>query len=181
METNSITYKEFCILDIFEVQNTHNILKTDVIFNSGTTPYVTAGMGNNSIASYIAYDENRIEKGNSIMIGGKTMVITYQPQDFYSNDSHNLVLYLLDSNPTENTYLFFVSSLLKSLSHKYHWGDSISRAKIKTDTVMVPINEKGNMDFIFMENLINGIKKKVISKVKDFINQERRAYLNVIQ
>lgn len=180
METNSITYKEYRILDIFTVQNSHSILKTDVVFNSGTTPYVTAGVANNSIASYITYDRDLVERGNSIMIGGKTMVITYQPQDFYSNDSHNLVLNLRVTEPTENTSLFLVSSLLKSLSHKYHWGDSISKAKIKADSVMVPINDEGHIDFPFMENLINGVKKKVISTVKDFMQKERNAYCNVV-
>lgn len=180
METNSIAYKKCRILDIFTVQNSHNILKTDVVFNSGTTPYVTAGVSNNSIASYINYDRNLIERGNSIMIGGKTMVITYQPQDFYSNDSHNLVLNLRMTEPTENTSLFLVSTLLKGLSHKYHWGDSISKAKIKADTIMVPVNDEGDIDFLFMENLINGLKKKVISTVKDFMLKERNAYRNVV-
>lgn len=166
-------------MDIFDVRNTHNILKTDVIFNSGTTPYVTAGVGNNSIASYITYNEDLIERGNSIIIGGKTMAITYQPKDFYSNDSHNLVLNLRKEEPTENMSLFFVSSLLKSLSHKYHWGDSISKAKIKNDTVMVPTDDDGNIDFLLMENLINGIKKRVISSIKHFIQQEHNAYMNV--
>lgn len=181
MATNSIAYKECYILDIFNVQNTHNILKTDVVFNSGSTPYITAGVGNNSIASYISYDESMIEHGNAIMIGGKTMVITYQPFDFYSNDSHNLLLTLQRNNLSENIGLFFVTTLFKSLSHKYHWGDSISKAKIKNDTVMIPVDKDGNIDLLLMENLISGIKKTVISQVRDFINQEHWAYTTIIR
>lgn len=168
-------------MDIFNVQNTHNILKTDVVFNSGSTPYITAGVGNNSIASYISYDESMIEHGNAIMIGGKTMVITYQPFDFYSNDSHNLLLTLQRNNLSENIGLFFVTTLFKSLSHKYHWGDSISKAKIKNDTVMIPVDKDGNIDLLLMENLISGIKKTVISQVRDFINQEHWAYTTIIR
>ncbi len=155
-------------MDLFEVQNTHNILKTEVTYNSGNTPYVTAGVDNNSIASYINYDRNLIERGNSIMIGGKTTVITYQPRDFYSNDSHNLVLKLREMEPTENISLFIVSSLIRSLSHKYHWGDSISKAKITADTVMMPVDDNGDIDYTLMEHLINGIKKKVIASIKHF-------------
>lgn len=161
--------------------NTHNILKTDVVFNSGPTPYVTAGEGNNSVVSYIEYDKDLIENGNAIMIGGKTMVITYQPFDFFSNDSHNLVLHLKSkTDVTENENLFFVTTLYKSLSHKYHWGDSISRAKIRNDEVKLPVTPDGNIDYASINLLINALKKRVISNVKDFIRKEHDAYQCVI-
>lgn len=60
-----VKMKEVSIVDFFDVRNSHNILKSDIILGSGNTPYVTAS------------------EGNSIMIGGKTLVITYQPKDFF--------------------------------------------------------------------------------------------------
>lgn len=53
------------------------------MLGSGNIPYVTASEGNNSIVSYVSYDDEMKEEGNSIMIGGKTLVITYQPKDFF--------------------------------------------------------------------------------------------------
>lgn len=175
-----IPFKSYKITDLFSVNNTHNILKTDVEFDSGNIPYVTAGEGNNSIASYISYDTDLLEPGNSIMIGGKTMVITYQPKSFFSNDSHNLVLRYKDNQElSENESLFMVTALYRSLSHKYHWGDSISKAKIKSDFVNLPTTQNGDVDFETMTILINAIKKVTISKVKEFIENEQRAYLQV--
>lgn len=140
-----VKMKEVSIVDFFDVRNSHNILKSDIILGSGNTPYVTAS------------------EGNSIMIGGKTLVITYQPKDFFSNDSHNLVLRFNDENGrTENIQLFFVAALYKSLSHKYSWGNSISNKKIQTDTVLLPVTSSSTFDYTLMETYIRALKKNLI-------------------
>lgn len=171
----------FRIIDEFTVANSHNILKSDVVFGSGSTPYVTASEGNNSIVSYISYKHDMIEKGNSIMIGGKTLVITYQPDDFFSNDSHNLVLTINhELGRTESAQLFMVAALYKSLSPKYSWGDSISKAKIQNDEVFLPVKADGTIDFAFMNTYISAIKKQCIATLKQKISREHKAYENAV-
>lgn len=165
--TACVPYKPFDIVKEFNVANSHNILKSDVVFGSGSTPYVTACEGNNSIVSHISYNDEMKEEGNSIMIGGKTLVITYQPDDFFSNDSHNLVLKINDVNGrTEAAQLFMVATLYKNLSPKYSWGDSISKAKIQKDKVSFPVDSNGCVDFVFMETYVRAIMKQTIGKLK---------------
>ncbi len=174
--------KRFVIVEKFNVANSHNILKSDVIFGSGLTPYVTASEGNNSIVSYISYKPEMIEHGNSIMIGGKTLVITYQPRDFFSNDSHNLVLTINDEKGrNESAQLYMVAALCKTLGPKYSWGDSISKAKIKNDVVYLPVTSDGNaIDYAFMATYISAIKKQCIARLKQEIARERSAYGQVL-
>ena len=173
--------KSFEIPSIFHIANTHNILKSDVVFNSGTIPYVTASANNNSVVSYISYKNELIERGNSIMIGGKTLVITYQPMDFFSNDSHNLVLRIKDKGgQSESCALFAVTALYKSLLPKYSWGDSISKQKIQNDKVYLPVTDNGSIDYSFMETYISAVKKQVIGRLKDFIAHEKDVYLRAI-
>ena len=115
------------------------------------------------------------------MIGGKTLVITYQEQDYVSNDSHNLALYLRnDKNYSENVYLFLVSSLYKSLKPKYEWGDSISKTKIQKDMIKLPVNDNGEIDFNFMETYISAIKKLTIKNVIDWRDKEIQTTKQVI-
>ena len=172
---------KFSIIKEFAVSNSHNILKSDVVFGSGSTPYVTASEGNNSIVSYISYNPEMKEKGNSIMIGGKTLVVTYQPDDFFSNDSHNLVLTInYEEGRTESAQLFMVAALYKSLSPKYSWGDSISKAKIQSDEVFFPVNNDGTIDFGFMNTYISAIKKQCIAALKQEISREHQAYEQAI-
>jgi len=185
LSNNKIEFKEFYITGkdgIFDVKNTHSILQEWIIPNSGNIPYVTAGVGNNSITTYIApKNQEWVEKGHSIMIGGKTLVITYQEQDYVSNDSHNLALYLRnDKNYSENVYLFLVSSLYKSLKPKYEWGDSISKTKIQKDMIKLPVNDNGEIDFNFMETYISAIKKLTIKNVIDWRDKEIQTTKQVI-
>lgn len=174
--------RKFDIVKEFKVANSHNILRSDVVFGSGTTPYVTAIDGNNSIVTYISYKPDMMEQGNSIMIGGKTLVITYQPQDFFSNDSHNLVLTVNDkSGRNESAQLYMVAALYKTLSPKYSWGDSISKAKIQKDVVYLPVKKDGKtVDYSFMETYISAIKKQCIARLKHEIDIERGAYNKVL-
>ncbi|MCI8273157.1 MAG: type II restriction endonuclease [Clostridia bacterium] len=149
--------------------------------NSGEYPYVTAGEDNNSVSTYIDYDKKQIEKGNGIMIGGKTLVITYQEKEYFSNDSHNLALYLKDKDKiSENIAIYLVSALYKSLKPIYSWGNSISGKKIKKDIVNLPVKDDKTIDYEYMEKYINVIKKisiksvilwkdKIIEKTKDCI------------
>lgn len=173
--------RKFRIVEEFNVTNSYNILKSDVVYGSGTVPYVTASEGNNSIVSYISYDPNMLEKGNSIMIGGKTLVVTYQPDDFYSNDSHNLVLTINnEEGRTESAQLYMVASLYKSLSPKYSWGDSISKAKIQSDELFLPVTENGGIDFAFMETYINALKKQIIARLKSNLIKDKYTEENAI-
>ena len=50
-------FREFNVIDIFEIENTKNILSRDIIENSGKTPYLCASTENNAISSYISYNE----------------------------------------------------------------------------------------------------------------------------
>ncbi len=164
-------FGEFKVTDIFEVKNTKNILSRDIIENSGKTPYLCASTENNAISSYISYDEKYLDKGNCVFIGGKTFVVTYQENDFYSNDSHNLALYLKSSKVNRLNQLYLASCINKSLGYKYSWGDSISNKKIQTDKVSLPIKNK-KPDYETMEIFISAIQKLVIKDVVLYVNKK---------
>lgn len=165
----------------FNVNNTHNILKSQVVPDSGNIPYVGAGESNNSVQTYISFDSNYLEKGNSIMIGGKTLVITYQELDYISNDSHNIALYYKDEKKlTRNLQLFLVSALYRSLKPKYHWGDSISKAKIKNDSLMLPVNTLGEVDYSIIQNYISAQIKLSIKDILSSKDLEIKATEDVI-
>ncbi len=168
-ESGNLKYSCFKITDIFEVKNTNSIVKKDIVLNSGDIPYVTAGEGNNSILGYTTFKNQLIEEGNSIMIGGKTLVITYQPRDYYSNDSHNLALYIKDcKGRTEKAQLFMVAALYKSLKSLYTWGDSISKRKIQNNEVFLPVNADGEIDFEIMEAYVKIQEKIAIKDVMEW-------------
>ena len=164
-------FGEFNVIDVFDVKNTKSILSRDIIENSGDTPYLCASTENNAISSYISYDEKYLDKGNCVFIGGKTFVVTYQEKDFYSNDSHNLALYF-KNKITKLNQLYLATCINKSLGHKYSWGNSISKAKIQSDKVSLPIKDN-QPDYELMDTLISAIQKLVIKDVVLYVNKKK--------
>lgn len=178
-EYRNLTFGEYALTEIFDVKNTSNILSRDIIPNSGITPYLCASSENNAVSTYIEYDDKFLEKGNCIFIGGKTFVVSYQENDFYSNDSHNLALYLKNVKKTKLNHLYLATCVYKSLCHKYSWGDSISKTKIKADKIGLPV-KNGKPDYEAMDMLISAIQKLVIKDVVLYADRKIKATKDVI-
>ena len=167
---NTKTFKKFKVTDIFTVKNTSNLLSRDITENSGSTPYLCASAENNGVSGYISYDDpSFLNRGNCVFIGGKTFVISFQEKDFFSNDSHNLALYLKEKRYSHQNILLGLATCINlSLRHKYSWGNSISLQKIKHDFVTLPL-ENGQPDFELLGNLTSALKKLVLKTVDDFV------------
>lgn len=173
--------REFYIADVFEIKNSKNILKSQVDFSKPEHPYLTAKEGNNSVAGYVSYDEDFLDKGNCVFIGGKTSTVTYQKDDFFSNDSHNLLLYPKEEL-SEETFLYLVSAVKNIMKQKYAWSNSVSYKKIQKDIFCLPIqtddsgkpvidagktySPKGYIpDWEYMEKYIKATEKEIIKEV----------------
>lgn len=175
-----LEFADFKVIDVFTVKNSGNILSRDIVENSGATPYLCASRENNSVSSYISYDTKYSDKGNCVFIGGKTFVVTYQENDFYSNDSHNLILYIKDEEKrTKPNQLYLATCVDRSLRHKYSWGDSISNRKIQKDKVSLP-TKNDQPDLSSMETLISAIHKLVIKDVVQYADRKIAATKSVV-
>ncbi|MCI5519850.1 MAG: restriction endonuclease subunit S, partial [Treponema sp.] len=176
----TVQWGEFELPEIFDIKNTHNILSSEIVAESGTTPYLCASAENNGVSSYISYKNELLENGNCIFIGGKTFVVSYQKDDFYSNDSHNLALYLKEQNVTKSNQLYLATCIRKGLSHKYSWGDSISGSKIKSDKFQLP-TKNNKPDYATMETFIKAVEKLVIKDVVLYADSKIKATKNVVK
>ena len=165
-----VKWGEFKVIDVFKVRNTHCILSSEIAPGSGTIPYLCASAENNAVSSYVDYRADLKEPGNCIFIGGKTFVVSYQESDFFSNDSHNLALYLNDEDSATKPHLLFMASCIaRSLGHKYTWGDSISKQKIKNDSVSLPVTPSGEIDFAFMDSFIRELEEERIRELAAYL------------
>lgn len=167
---SEVEWGEYRIIDIFDVKNTQSILSRDLTLGSGKTPYLCASSENNSVSSYVSYDERYIDKGDCVFIGGKTFVVSYQKEDFFSNDSHNLALYLKDKKrKSKSIQLFLAVCITMNLKHKYSWGNSISNKKIQDDMFILPV-KNGEIDFDFMESFIAELEAQRIAELEAYLS-----------
>ena len=177
-------FKEFEVIDLFDVINTKSIRQSDVRdqlqSNNGSTPYITASDKNNAIFAYIDCPQEWIDEGNCIFIGGKTTTVTYQERDFCSNDSHNLALYLKNEQArTEHVQLYLVSILKKAFANKYQWSNALSKTKIKAESIQLPVKQgtddvdytEADIDWVYMDAYVRVMEKLVIADVVDYKNE----------
>ena len=163
-------WKKFKVVELFDVSNTHCIQKCDVKNWNGKTPYVTASAENNSVTAYIEHDPSQLESGDSLVIGGKTFVVTYQDKPFFSNDSHNLNLRLKHIHGDhKRVYLFLAAVIIKCLGQSYHWGDSVSYKKIQKDEITIPVDASGNPDFAYMEAYVRELEVARIRELDKYL------------
>lgn len=161
------------VVELFDVANTHCVLGEWVAGRKGKVPYVTASACNNSVSSYVDYKDEFIDRGNAIVIGGKTFVVTYQSEDFFSNDSHNLVLHLKDKrHRVRDVYLYLIGAINAGLSAQYSWGDSVSYKKIQKDEIVIPVSPSEEIDYDFMLRFIRATIKQTIRSVVAWKDRE---------
>lgn len=169
---------EFDITTLFDIINTKSIRQSDVQdqlqSNNGSTPYITASDKNNAILSYIDCPQEWIDEGNCIFIGGKTTTVTYQQHDFCSNDSHNLALYLKNEQARTKYIQLYLAAILKKAFAKYHWGNALSKSKIKAESIKLPLKPSANpsnytqndIDWDYMKNFMKTIEEKAHERLK---------------
>ena len=167
-------FEKFYLTEIFNMANTKSIVKEKIISDSGKIPYVTASAENNGVMTYVNCPAEWIDKGNCIMIGGKTLTFTFQEKNFCSNDSHNIVLYAKNS-AEKIYYLFYMSAMRAAMRNKYSWGNSISMKKIQEEIFYLPTKD-GAPDYEYMEKIISAVQKIVIADVVKYSEEKISAY-----
>lgn len=170
---------EFDVIALFDIINTKSIRQSDVQAqlqsNNGSTPYITASDKNNAILAYIECPQEWIDEGNCIFIGGKTTTITYQEKDFCSNDSHNLALYLKNKQARTKHIQLYLVSVFKKTFAKYHWGDALSKTKIKTESIKLPLKPSADpsnytqddIDWYYMEQFMEQFQMLAINRLEE--------------
>lgn len=150
IDTNN--WSQFDCRELFECKNTGNILARDVIDGSGSTPYVTASAYNNGVVSHIDATNYEIIKGHCILVGGKTFTITYQKDDFVSNDSHNFTVRVKDYGISDYSYLYLATIIYKYFGQKYSWNDAVTKDKLMDERLPLPTTPEGKPDWDYMES-----------------------------
>lgn len=135
-------------------------------------PALTAGIENQGLSCYVPGDEATILK-NVISVsanGANTGTMFYQPYEFtVLQDSYAIEFKYNEFPVNENVYLYFVSVMNKVVKGNYDWSNKAGWEKIKSLDIELPVKDHNNridsLDFIYMNNYINVLKKKIMKRV----------------
>lgn len=163
------TWKDFFIKDLFEIKATKSgIDKSKLKSGVEKFPYITRTDKNNGWDSFVCEQISQFDNENVLTVGLDTQTVFYQPTNFYTGQ--NIQVF---SSINLNKYVgLFISPLLKIQMKKFNWGgNGATLTRLKAVKILLPVNEKGEPDWKFMENFMRQIENKLLKLYREFIEQ----------
>lgn len=135
------------------------------IKTKSTHPIVSSSGINNGTVNFIIEIEEWLNSGKAITIAkdGSIGSCFWQSFDFYAN-SHIFILRLVKKEINE-FLAFFLCSIVGLEKFRYSFGRAWILEDILKTKILLPQDEKGEPDWLWMENYT----KKIWNKVKDDI------------
>lgn len=158
------SWKEFKLSELFSfVKGDQNNMAN---ITSGFIPLVSAKKTDNGYKNF-ALQSKKLYQGNTLTLNndgdGGAGISYYQPT-FYLLDSHVTALY--PKRNLDKYILLYISRCITVQRGKFGHGYSINSHRLKVFKLMLPINSKGEPDYIFMQNYI---KKLEYKKLKGYL------------
>lgn len=163
-----VAWGEFLIKNIFTIEAVKG--KPVKNYTRGTTPYVTTSSLNNGVTHFICAN-NKISKGKCISIdpiGGKTF---YHEYEFIGRGGAGSAINLLyNKNLNKQIALFLCSAIEKTSLEKASYAIALNGDRLRNAKILLPIDENGNPNWLYMENFIKKIEQNQIKNILKRLN-----------
>lgn len=160
-ELKDVMWKEFFIEDLFEVKRGKRLIKKNQI--KGIRPYVSSKGLNNGVDNFISNKDNVRVYNDCLTIANSGSVgeVFYHPYEFVASDH---VTHIKKKGLNKYQYLF-LATIFKKLGEKYSFNREISDKRLKREKIMLPIDEKGEPDWGFMEQYMKRMENELMRPV----------------
>ena len=162
IDTNQ--WKEFVIKDIFTLKRP--AARSQANYNDGSVPFVASGNFNNGILKYLEPKKDEaLDAGNCITVSPIDGSSFYQEHDFLGRGGAGSSIILL-YNPNLNLYNgYFIATIIRTVCKKYAYSDMANKDTIGEEIIKLPVDEKGNPDFAYMESYMRNLESAVSSSL----------------
>lgn len=143
------TWKEFNIIEIWDNVDRGKRLKSEDR-EPGNISYFSASEFNNGLTDKIS---------NPLFTFENSLIYTTFGDCFYIEDiftASDEITIFRSSNLNKYNGLF-ISTVIQKNKYKYRFGRKAFRNKFENDSILLPVNSKGNIDWDFMENYIKAL------------------------
>ena len=174
---NNIGWKEYKLTDLFsatpgnvDIQNKDVNGKGTYFINSGVTNFGIKGRTDRHA---------KIFPSNTITIDffGNAY---YRPYE-YKLATHNHVFSFKGDAIRDEYVGLFLQSCMQFLTKKYSYGNMATIPLLMNESIMLPVDDKGVINFSVMKSFIRAIQKNTIAKLYAFIEREHSAYVCVMK
>ena len=150
---DSTNWKEFNIVDLFNINNGKRLTKED--WGDPIYPYIGSSAINNGITGMC--DQYNYENAIVINYDGSVGYTFWHPYKFMMSDACKALIPKFDIS--ENIALFLCVVLTNTFVGIYHYSNKLSTKKLQGETIYLP-EKNGQPDWEYMESLINLIREE---------------------
>lgn len=165
-DLKNIKWREFEIGDIFNVY-TGNLLPKSVL-KKGKYPRITATENNNGVFDYYQkVDQKKYREFKNFISISFLGAVFYHP---YTASLDMKIHAIQLKNDTLNKYLaeFLVLGLRRTVS-SFSYGDQLSSTDLPKKKILLPIDNMGTPNYIFMEQYMQSKEKEKLEKINRYI------------
>lgn len=152
-------WKPFSFTEVFtEIQRGKRLKKAD--HTEGTVPYVSSTALNNGVDGFVGNEGGvrKFEDCITIANSGSVGSAFFHQYEFVASD---YVTQLKRKGLDKYAYLFMVP-IINRLSEKYSFNREINDERIKREKILLPINDKGEIDFDFMSSFMQEVEADIL-------------------
>ena len=157
---NSIDIKrwgEFKVADLFEGIVRGKLPPVGKL-QKGNTPVVTAYGKNQGVALYADVEPQFSNEITVSMNGALSGYFSYHDYAFAANPDCGV---LIPKRKLSKHVARYLCAILNRVGNKYYFGEKITWKKLKVETIKLPITDKGQPDWKYMEQFIIEREAKV--------------------
>lgn len=152
-------WKAFDFTDVFtDIQRGKRLKKAD--HTEGTTPYISSTSQSNGVDGFVGNTSRVRTFADCLTVANSGSVGSafYHRYRFVASDH---VTSLQREGLDKYAYLFMVP-IINRLSEKYSFNREINDERIKREKLLLPIDEKGRIDFAFMSSFMRDVEKDML-------------------
>jgi hypothetical protein len=150
---DSSQWKKFTYEQLFTIERGKGPRIKD-LNGQGNTPFITSIDGNNGLNNVTTM--NPCHQGNVIGVNrnGSVAEAFYQPLPFCSTEDVHIFIPKFELNPYR---AMFLCTLIKQEKYRFGYGRKWGIERMKKTEIRLPMNQDGNIDWLYMENYIKSL------------------------
>lgn len=146
IELNAIKWKEFKVEDLFTVER--GKINNITSLAEGSCPIVSAYGENQGIAFFADEEVKYSNCLTASMNGSKTGYVTFHGYGFNANADCGVLIPKFELDIYAG---LFIATVMKQFSYKYIYGRKLTKSRLNSEIIKLPVNKKGKLDLEYMK------------------------------
>lgn len=171
-----MNYKEFRLEDVLNWQPQIEIdplkIKELSINAEPQYPFYGQSTTENGIIGYYHLDSSVLNNKNSlptILIHSNNQNVVYLETPFYLKDGHGATSVLQSERLSVKSALYIMTSIRKVIEIRFTYNAKATKIALKNTKIVLPVNEKEEIDYIYMENYITSLEQDGLEELGGYL------------